>query len=210
MGNHCVEVCCLLANLLYLLIFLASELFGISFQHEGLFVELWRCCIPQVLAVFWLPQVAYIINSIATPSTSEIIPNTLYLGNAVAAPTPKLFADLDITLVLELGDDTRKNDPANVRAVLLQLKCSDAVGSDLNIMGIAPQAVAFMDEAIMKEDRRKARLLVHCSAGVSRSPAIVVHWLVGSKKAKSVDERVWFVQKARPVVDIIAVIISLQ
>ena len=48
------------------------------------------------------------------------------------------------------------------------------------------------------------RLLVHCSAGVSRSPAIVlVHWLVCSKREKSVlTGAVRLVRKARPVVDI--------
>jgi protein tyrosine phosphatase len=62
-----------------------------------------------------------------------------------------------------------------------------APGSDLNIMTIARRRALEFKAMADKDDGN--RLLVHCSAGVSRSPAIVVvHWLVCSKREKSVTD----------------------
>ena len=47
-----------------------------------------------------------------------------------------------------MSDEKQKNDPAHVKAVLLQLQASDAPGSDLNIMTIAPRrALEFMKQS---------------------------------------------------------------
>jgi hypothetical protein len=94
MGNHYVKVYGMIANFLYLLVFVANGLlFGIllSSREEGYwgcFAVLWwqRFCIPQALTMFWLFQIGYVINSFANPSISEIIPNKLYLGNAMLLP----------------------------------------------------------------------------------------------------------------------------
>ena len=100
MGNHYVKVYCLIANFLYLLVFVANGLFGIllSSREEG-FWAFWQCCggndsvFHRQLTMFWLFQIGYIINSVANPSISEIIPNKLYLGNAMllAAASPNLL-----------------------------------------------------------------------------------------------------------------------
>jgi hypothetical protein len=91
MGNHYVKVYYLIANFLYLLVFVANGLlFGIllSSREEGFLAMLWwqRFCIPQALTMFWLFQIGNVINSVANPSISEIIPNKLYLGNAMLLP----------------------------------------------------------------------------------------------------------------------------
>jgi protein-tyrosine phosphatase len=202
MGNHYVKIYCLLSNLLYMLICAALLIYKAFFTEKDAFNEtIWSLCIPQLLILFWFPLIGYIVNSIVSPSISEILHNQLYLGNAAAAATPKLLVDLSITHVLELCDDRKRNDPAKVKAELLQLECSDELGSDLTLMKIAPKAVVFIDDVISKQGSNN-KLLIHCTAGVSRSPALVVHWLVSRAKAKSVPDAVRMVRKARPVVDI--------
>ena len=231
MGNHYLKVYSMLLNFIYLLLVTIYGLYYTILQllfqkgeeekeeEEGLGVAattlllLRLFCIPEIMVLFWFPQIGYIINAIVTPSISEIIPNKLYLGNAAIATKSRVLADLNISHVLELCDDDSKknNDPSTVNAELLQLKCSDSLGSDLNIINVAPRAVEFIDDAITitsnknnndDECNNKNVVLVHCSAGVSRSPAIVVYWLVQSGRIESVEEAVQLVQKARPIVDI--------
>ena len=201
MGNHYLKVYSMILNFIYIVLVTTCGLYSILFQQEEVVATLLRFGIPQILVLFWFPQIGYIVNAVVTPSVSEIIPNKLYLGNAAVA-TSAVLTDLTISHVLELCDDSKSNDPSTVKAELLQLKCSDSLGSDLNIIGVAPRAVAFIDDAMSNKDGTDNKVLVHCSAGVSRSPAIVVHWLVQSKRIESVAEAVQLVQKARPVVDI--------
>jgi len=153
MGNHYVKVYCLIANFLCLLVFVANGLFVILLffsLEKVVFWAFWQCCDGKdsVFHRYWqcfgFSKLAYIINSVANPSISKIIPNkqALYLGNAAAAaasPNLLLADEWNLTHVLELwSDEKQKNDPAHVNAVLLvQLQASDAPGSDLNMMTIA-------------------------------------------------------------------------
>jgi atypical dual specificity phosphatase len=199
MGNHYIKVYCGLTNLLYMLCFIGVSMTKVILTDETAFGVLWHFRIPELLLMWWIPTIGYMIYILARPSVAEIVPGKVYLGNAAAAYEPSLLQELKITHVIELHDDSRKNDPSRVQANLLQLKCDDTLGSPNSMAIIEKQAVQYMDEALKEET---GVLLVHCSAGASRSPALVAHWLVANGKESSVDDAVRTIRRARPLVDI--------
>ena len=95
----------------------------------------------------------------------EIEPGRLWIGNAVEAP--------DLTRVLRLGveavvDLAMQELPllATRELVYLRIPIVDGGGNDASHLGIAI-------DAVVQLLRRKIPTLVFCSAGMSRSPAIV-------------------------------------
>lgn len=202
MGNHYIKVYCFLSNFLYMVLFVGFMLYGVLFSEGSASQILWHFRIPQLLIIWWLPSIGSLIYVLVLPSISEILPGKLYLGNAASALTPVLLEEFKITHVLELHDSSRKNDPAKVKAKLLQLQCDDTLGSQESLMAIENQAVDYMDKVLKGDSNDSGVLLVHCAAGGSRSPATVVHWLVSSGEEKTVPDAVRTVRKGRPFVDI--------
>jgi protein-tyrosine phosphatase len=141
---------------------------------------------------------------------STIIPDKLYLGNAAAGRDLGVLDDRKITHVLRLqsglGEEEAKNETNSGVASrkVLCLECTDNLGSQNSLANVSSQAVQFIDEALKtgSDSEEPNIVLVHCSAGCSRSPAMTVYWLVHSGSVKAVPEGVKLVRSARPVVDI--------
>jgi protein-tyrosine phosphatase len=200
MGNHYVKVYCFLSNVIYMVLFVGFLLYGVLFAGQAASQILWQFRIPQLLVLWWATAVGSLLYVLVLPSISEIISGKLYLGNAASALTPALLKEFKITHVLELHDSSRNNDPEEVKAKLLQLECDDILGSQKSLMAIEKHAMEYMDKAL----KGGGVVLVHCSAGISRSAATTVHWLVSSSNEPSVADAVQKVRRGRPIVDISA------
>lgn len=199
MGNHYVKVYCMLSNMVYMLIFLLFLFYGLFWSGVSATDTFWNFRIPQLLLLWWLPTIANLTYLLVVPSISEILPGRLFLGNLAAASAPELLEEVKITHILELHDGSKKNDPSKVKPELQQLCCSDHLGSEESLIKVAPRAIEYMDKVLSDP---KNRLLVHCAAGASRSPAMVVHYLCVSGKESSVADAVRTVRRGRPFVDI--------
>lgn len=199
------------------LILMACYLFGLLGNHyvkvystymhfAALFVlpfvdmQIWLV----VMGYFWIPQIAYLVVAIAFTSISEIVPGVLYLGNAKAATQKQVLRKYQITQVIELHDGRKQKNPNEVDAELLQLLCSDDLGSKDSILAVAPQAVAVLERAAAKSKKEgiTAATLIHCSAGVSRSSAMVVYCLISTDRCQSVHEAYALVVSKRRIVDV--------
>uniref|UniRef100_A0A0G4GUT1 protein-tyrosine-phosphatase n=1 Tax=Chromera velia CCMP2878 TaxID=1169474 RepID=A0A0G4GUT1_9ALVE len=147
-----------------------------------------------VFVFFLVPSLLYTFLVIAVPSISVVLPNRVLLRNCTGAVRPDLLQQYKVTRILELHDGRRKNPEGKIPNVVhLQLECQDRLGSQSSLRQIAEDAHEFMDKSGV--------VLVHCSAGVSRSPALVVSWLV-RRYHMTLEEAVRLMRRARPVVDI--------
>jgi hypothetical protein len=158
MGNHYVEVYSKLVNMVSLLI-LAS-------------LGNWAA-LAQTLVLLWMPIMTYLTVVLSAADLSAISPGKLYLGIVKAAAIPDLLKQHKITHVLELTNGRKSNDPSDVKAELPQLTVTDDLGSQGSFLS------AVMEEAIksIKYISSFPTILVHGSAGVSRSPALVLYYL---------------------------------
>ncbi|CAB9516988.1 Dual specificity phosphatase [Seminavis robusta] len=199
LGNHQVKVYNFMSNMVYVAVFVAFLLYGLIWSGTSASATLWYFRIPELVLLWWIPQIGAIVYILVLPSINEILPQQLYLGNMAAAQAPELLEEFRITHILELHDEHKKNDPLQVKPELLQLEASDFLGSDKTLLKVAPPGLEFMDK-VLKDP--KNRLFVHCAAGGSRSPAMIVHYLVYSGREKSVEEAVKTVRSGRPFVDI--------
>lgn len=138
---------------------------------------------------------------LALPSISEVITDKLHLWNAAARAKSHLLDERGITHVqsLQVARDGQVGLEAiyTVQRDILQLGYSDELKSQKSIQNIAPEAIQFINQALCK---RAGRILVQCSAGVSRSPAIATYWLFHAGLVPTITEAVRMVRSARPIV----------
>ncbi|CAF0795678.1 unnamed protein product [Rotaria sordida] len=125
---------------------------------------------------------------------SLILEPYLFLGNCISAQDIHRLSRLGIRYILNVA----KRDvelcpyyPNDVRTLTIDLRDDDRE----NILRAFDQAFAFIDEA----RRSKSRILVHCSHGQSRSPAIVIGYLMRTYNV-SLEQCLTHVVKARPCV----------
>jgi hypothetical protein len=212
MGNHYIKVYGIMSNMLHLLITLVGFLLSKYLLSKGTTSSqiLEGYCIPQILLLYWFPTIASLWIMLAVPSISAVIPDTLYLGNLAAARNSTILDERQITHVLWLNGGKVEDKPGNLHGTkrkLLILECTDGLGSQDSLANVAPQAVQFLDNCFASNDddtesENPNRVLIHCTAGASRSPAMVVYWLLHARLAHSMPEAVRMVRSARPLVDI--------
>ncbi|CAF3861695.1 unnamed protein product [Rotaria sordida] len=125
---------------------------------------------------------------------SLILEPYLFLGNCISAHDTHRLSKLGIRYILNVAIRDVELCPYysnDIRTLTIDLRDDDRE----NIIRIFDQAFAFIDEA----RRNKSRVLVHCSHGQSRSPAIVVAYLMRSYNV-SLEQCLVHVIKARPCV----------
>lgn len=182
MGNHYVKIYSMLANLV--------GLFALLIVRDILGAWL-------LLVIFWIPCILCLRIVTRVPSISEILPK-LYLGNRKAPHHPFILQQYSITNILELTDNGKtKNDPAKVKnATVLQLVATDTLGSHESLSPeILEQGATFIDKGATDGT------LVHCTAGVSRSAAMVLYYLV-TRQNLTIKQANAKLRRQRPVVDI--------
>ncbi|KAL1191848.1 Protein-tyrosine-phosphatase IBR5 [Cardamine amara subsp. amara] len=118
---------------------------------------------------------------------SEILPEFLYLGSYDNASRSELLKTQGISRVLNTVP-----------------MCQNLYKNSFTYHGLDNEKVLQFDEAIKFLDqceKDKARVLVHCMSGKSRSPAVVVAYLMKRKGWRLTESHQWVKQK-RPTTDI--------
>ncbi|UJR21994.1 hypothetical protein I4U23_025062 [Adineta vaga] len=125
---------------------------------------------------------------------SMILEPYLFLGNCISAHDTNHLTKLGIRYILNVAIRDVEVCPyysSDIRTLTIDLRDDDRE----NILRAFDQAFAFIDEA----RRVKSRVLVHCSHGQSRSPAIVIGYLMRTYNV-SLEQCLVHVVKARPCV----------
>ena len=106
-------------------------------------------------------------------AVSLILPY-LYIGPCSATSSTSTFvARQGITHIISVG---KKPGSILDRVTYLRLSIEDDPTADLSKAG--GEAIAFINKA--RAGKRQNKIFVHCSAGISRSPAVVAFYLVQS------------------------------
>lgn len=122
------------------------------------------------------------------PPLSEILPR-LYLG-AESDVTQERLASLDISYVLSVSRGCAR--PSFLPCSrFLRVPIDDSLSADL--LPWIPQALSFIDSARSSG----AAVLVHCAAGISRSPALTVAYIMHCLDL-DLDHAYRFVKERRP------------
>ncbi|CAF2116447.1 unnamed protein product [Rotaria magnacalcarata] len=125
---------------------------------------------------------------------SIIIEPYLFLGNCISAHDTHRLSKLGIRYILNVAIRDVELCPyysSDIRTLPIDLRDDDQE----NIIRIFNQAFTFINEA----KRNKSRVLVHCSHGQSRSPAIVIAYLMHTYSV-SLEQCIVHIVKARPCV----------
>lgn len=137
-----------------------------------------RLNISYILSLGLLP----LISSSASPTSPTTTTTTS--GDALLLPTQNSSLDFKIRVIsIQEMRDQNKNKPSpdtnENKAIKLvrsiHCKCINiADSSDQNLTKFFDEAHQFIDEA----RRKKCNILVHCLAGISRSPTIAIAYLM--------------------------------
>ncbi|KZW02817.1 phosphatases II [Exidia glandulosa HHB12029] len=119
---------------------------------------------------------------------TAVVEPYLHLGPCSAASNEKLLSTAGITHVLSIGATPTKTVPG---ITYTRLALKDEPTADLAACVAA--AAAFIDEA----RRRKGRVIVHCSAAISRSPAVVAGYLI-TREGYSLKRALAIIAASRP------------
>lgn len=106
---------------------------------------------------------------------SPVLPSSLYLGPRSSASSKSFLTENSITHVLSIGvNPSRKIDGVTY----YRLSINDSIESPIS--KITDAACEIIDGAIASK-QGTGRILVHCQAGISRSPMVVTAYLMKRK-----------------------------
>ncbi|KAJ3504507.1 hypothetical protein NLJ89_g7898 [Agrocybe chaxingu] len=124
-------------------------------------------------------------------AVSVIIPSALYLGPCSSASSVAFLTANSINHVLSIGiTPSPKVDDVTYHRLGLNDSASSSITSTIDA------ATKIIDDAL-KSKGGTGRILVHCSAGVSRSPTVVVGYLM-KQRGMTLREALGLVLRARP------------
>lgn len=121
-----------------------------------------------------------------------ILPPFLYLGPRSATSSSSFLTRPDhvITHILSIG--AQPSVPLSPDIIYQYLPLNDS--GELDISDTVSAAITFISSA---ESSKKGKVLVHCSAGISRSPTIIAAYLM-KEKGMTLREALGMVINARP------------
>lgn len=126
-----------------------------------------------------------------TDAVSVIIPSALYLGPCSSASSIPFLTSNSINHVLSIGSTpSPRVDDVTYHRLGLKDSTSSSIASTID------SAIEVIDNAL-GSNKGRGRILVHCSAGVSRSPTVVVGYLM-KKRGMSLKVALGHVVRARP------------
>jgi len=105
------------------------------------------------------------------PNANEIVEGQIFIGNLTGARSLKLRKELGITHILSVCDQY-----PSTGANHLVIPIDDVPSAD--ILTQLCRACQFIENALQKG----GRILVHCAAGISRSPTVVAAYLMKTRK----------------------------
>ncbi|KAF8728503.1 hypothetical protein AX14_006560 [Amanita brunnescens Koide BX004] len=106
---------------------------------------------------------------------SLVLPPSLYLGPRSAASSKLFLMENSITHVLSIGANPSKKFDG---VTYYRLSISDSISAPIS--KIIDPACEIIDEAIASK-KGTGKILVHCAAGISRSPMLVTAYLMKRK-----------------------------
>lgn len=112
----------------------------------------------------------------SSDTVSVIIPSALYLGPCSAASSTPFLTTNSINQILSIGSTP---SPKVEGLTYHRLALNDSTSS--SIIPTIDSAIEIINNAL-KSNKGRGRILVHCSAGVSRSPTVVVGYLMKQQK----------------------------
>jgi protein-tyrosine phosphatase len=145
----------------------------------------------STVQLLFSPTSPEVNHDIDAAVASEILPY-VFIGNQRDASSKEKLMELGITHILNVTSHLPlhfENDGIEYK----RLPASDS-GSQ-NLKQYFAEAISFIDDARDKN----GKVLVHCQAGVSRSPTIVAAYLM-ARSHKSLQEAFAFIREQRPIV----------
>jgi protein-tyrosine phosphatase len=121
----------------------------------------------------------------------EIIPSFLYLSSAQSSKNFESLQHYKITHIVNIAG--KQHFPSHF--IYLRSHFPDC--SDAPFLEHLPAILDFIESA----EKMGGKVLVQCSAGVSRSPATVVAWLM-KRNGMQVDEAIGFIKERRPGINV--------
>lgn len=122
-------------------------------------------CVPQISMI--LEYTSINPSAIGTPGGAR-----LYLGTAVGAASKEMILANQIAAVLTISIDSNIRYPINIIKAHKTVRIDDCPSE--NISQYFSECIQFIEENL-SEGRN---VLVHCVAGISRSPAIVIAYVI--------------------------------
>ncbi|CAO3641834.1 unnamed protein product [Mucor fragilis] len=126
-----------------------------------------------------------------TSVSQQVIPH-VWLGGYKALETVEFLEKNKIICILTLGHFKPCYSPGRFLHKIIPITDNP----EANIIQYFPESTAFIDQAI-KEDHN---ILVHCLAGVSRSPTILTAYLMATQKLRW-KEALAIIKQTRPFVN---------
>ncbi|KAF8126267.1 protein-tyrosine phosphatase-like protein [Boletus edulis] len=129
----------------------------------------------------------------ATPDSVSLILPYLYIGPCSATSSTSTFlARQGITHIISVG---KKPNSTRDGITYLRLTIEDNPSADLS--KACTEATAFIDQARGAKNAKPSKIFVHCSAGISRSPAVVAFYLM-QRCDMSLRRALGLIVRARP------------
>ena len=125
-------------------------------------------------------------KSIFYPECDEIIEKKLYLGNYDFASNENLLSKINVSSILVCGSELKCKFPYKYNYLKLNLHDYE----DDSLLPHIEKSVKFI------VDNFSNGVLVHCKAGISRSPSIIIAFLIKSYKY-TYDEAYEYVKSKR-------------
>jgi protein-tyrosine phosphatase len=115
------------------------------------------------------PQIRkHIYNRAAEYRITKVMPG-LYIGSVDAAKNPKLLKKHGIRYVLNVCEEKVHHSPSDI--VYLHASIDESCQNPTNVY---EGCARFIEEALTTHKK----ILVHCAAGVNRSPSVVAYYLI--------------------------------
>ena len=156
---------------------------GAYIKEEGIYICN-DCFVIQKKEIFNL----YMNKTTLCPSYEQIT-DKIYLGNEDTARDRAILNKLNISNILICAEGCEKFYPDEYKYKILYI--DDAI--DENILSWLKEAFEFIDSSINN-------IYIHCVMGISRSPSIVIAYLMYKNKMKY-DEAYDFVKGKRKVIN---------
>ena len=155
---------------------------GAYIKEEGIYICN-DCFVEQKREIFNL-----YMNKVNLYPSYEQITNKIYLGNEDTARDKEILNKLNISNILICAEGCEPFFPNEFKYKILYI--DDAI--DENILSWLKEAFEFIDSSINN-------VYIHCAMGISRSPTIVISYLMYKKKMKY-EEAYDFVKEKRKVI----------
>lgn len=138
----------------------------------------------------------------ALDAATLVFPPSIYLGPRSSASSTSFLAANDISHILSVGSSPPRQVPG---IDYHRLSLTDSPSSSIarvsraanEIIELALATPTASNEPNPVTQRRPGKILVHCSAGVSRSPTIIVAYLM-QRHHMTLKEALGLVVRARP------------